>query len=142
MLPLFLAGAMLAGCDQAAATPDAAATAKAADTKADVDKAAADAKDLREWTKESSEVCDKMAGTLATWTSIEGVVNQLAGLQVSLEKEKKIEGESRTTGATHPSQIETDSDEDSAPVNSYSLLKGPACFGEEIRLTRVPPELR
>ena len=71
--------------------------------------------------------------------SVEEVVNQLAGLQVSLEKEKKIEGESQTSGATQPAQVETDSDEDSAPVNSYSLLKGPTCFGEEIRLTRFPP---
>ena len=41
--------------------------------------------------------------------NVKEVVNQLAGLQVSLEKEKKIEGESRTFGATQPSQIETDS---------------------------------
>ena len=71
--------------------------------------------------------------------SVEEVVNQLADLQVSLGKEKRIEGELQTPGATQPAQIETNTDEDLAPVNAYSLLKGPACFGEEIRLTRFPP---
>ena len=73
--------------------------------------------------------------------SVEKVVNQLAGLQVSLEKDEEIKGESPAHTAAQPAQDEADSDEDTAPVSSYSLLKGPACFGEEIRLTRFPPSL-
>jgi hypothetical protein len=45
MLPLFLTGAVLAGCDdKAAKSPDPATAAKAADAKAEADKDAADAK--------------------------------------------------------------------------------------------------
>ncbi len=39
--------------------------------------ASADDKELRDWTKESGEVCEKMAGTLVTWGSIEGAAKLL-----------------------------------------------------------------
>ncbi len=39
--------------------------------------APADDKDLREWAKDCGDVCDKMAATLATWASIEGVLRLL-----------------------------------------------------------------
>jgi len=71
--------------------------------------------------------------------SVEEVVSQLAGLQILSKKEEEADDESQKLGATQPTQSETDSDEDTAPISSYSLLKGPACFGEEIRLTRFPP---
>ena len=40
-------------------------------------KAAPDAKEIREWTKEVSELCEKLAGTLASWSSVEGLVKLL-----------------------------------------------------------------
>ena len=71
--------------------------------------------------------------------NVEELDNQLAGLQISPGKESKADGKPRMLDATQPTQFEADSDEDTAPVSSYSLLKGPACFGEEIQLTRFPP---
>jgi hypothetical protein len=40
-------------------------------------KAAPDAKEIREWTKEVSELCEKLAGTLASWSSVKGLVKLL-----------------------------------------------------------------
>lgn len=40
-------------------------------------RASADAKELRDWCKECSDVCEKMAGTLATWASVEGAFRLL-----------------------------------------------------------------
>ena len=90
ILPLFLTGALLMGCeDKTAKSPDPATAAKAADAKADADKAAADAKaDADKAAADAKAAADKAAidaKTAAKKASAEAGKDQAAKLLSDLQ---------------------------------------------------------